>query len=146
MEQALAEILTPPVLRHLPPSLALKGEEGAVTSWIDARTADSSVLIVQPKDNNRIVGLIILAGDSGPEKVTILHIGYLLEERIWGHGVASELLQGLVSAAQSLAPITLLAEVDKDNAASARVLQKAGFVKNMALTTPQGGVYKYQIR
>jgi GNAT superfamily N-acetyltransferase len=58
-----------------------------------------------------------------------LHVGYLLREESWGKGYATELVTGLVSALAGSGPLRLLGGVAKDNnPASARVLQKAGFV------------------
>jgi len=122
LEASLAGILTPEVLRHLPPPLKLSGA-GSVSAWVEARAQESDVYLIQRTSDESLLGLLILASFDG-EPPTI-HIGYLLAEPAWGQGFASELIKGLVRAVPR--PARLLAGVEADNPASARVLEKAGF-------------------
>lgn len=109
---ALRPVLTPAVLAHLPSSLQEPGPE----RWISARLSESEVLAVIAEDT--LIGVVILAGQDP------VHLGYLLAEAAWGKGYARELVRGLVSA---MPKATLHAGVARDNPASARVLEKAGF-------------------
>lgn len=145
LEAALTAILSPPVLEHLPPSLQLDSEEGAISSWVDARVAESNVFVVNSKADKQLIGLVILAPEPDHSKRPIIHLGYLIAEPAWGQGAASELVKGLVSALRSLAPARLVGGVDNDNPASARVLQKAGFVQDSALSTPHSEIYTRDI-
>lgn len=52
--------------------------------------------------------------------------GYMLDPARWGQGYASEVAQTLVATAQSLGMHRVEATCHPDNAASARVLEKAG--------------------
>lgn len=111
----LRAILTPPVLAHLPPPLQHADPE----RWIADRLDESEVYAVMT--DGALIGLVMLAHFDA------VHVGYLLAEDAWGQGFASELLHGLVKALSAKAPLDLRAGVAKDNPASARVLEKAGF-------------------
>lgn len=128
----LQGILTPPVLMHLPPALDVAGRD--LDAWIDARAGESEVLLVRSRGVGALVGLMILATDQGASPAT-LHIGYLLAETAWGRGLGSELLEGLVSAVSG--PCVLVGGVGRDNPASSRILEKAGFVEDETLSDTQ---------
>lgn len=127
LANCLVDLLTPRVLKNLPPTLQLDSDAD-ISAWIDARNQESEVLLVGQRETGVLLGLLILALEPEPDELLTLHIGYLLGEAVWGKGVASELLNGLLSALQPEAPIRLVGGVGKDNPASARVLEKAGFV------------------
>ncbi|WP_417808120.1 GNAT family N-acetyltransferase [Thioclava sp.] len=143
LEANLSSILTRPVLEHLPPPLQLGDQSGGVSSWIDARAEESEVLLVESKFSDDLVGLMILAPDPDADKTPIMHIGYLLSEAVWGQGFGSELLDGLVSAVKEDRPLRLVAGVSRGNLASARVLQKAGFVVDPGVSTADTDIYVY---
>jgi len=132
----LAAVLTPPVLRHLPPPLQLQ-DMADVGDWIDARAAESDVYLVYAREDEGILGLLILAQT---EKATI-HLGYLLAETAWGKGYATEIVQGLVGALD--AGTTLTGGVGIDNPGSAKVLLKAGFQLDPAQSTPETNIYAF---
>lgn len=141
LEAALSRILTPGVLAYLPPALQIEQRGETLATWIDAREAESEVLLVEWKDSGAVVGLVILAPDPGAAPRPTIHVGYLIAEPAWGRGVASELLIGLVAAMENDGPVQLVAGVDRANAASARVLRKAGFVRAPDLSTPATDTY-----
>ena len=118
----MAGMLTPPVLRHLPPPLQQTDDIGA---WIDLRHAEASIFLVQTNDA-RLIGLLILA-DMGGTPASI-HVGYLFGEAHWGRGYATELLRGLVASVTP--PVRLVAGVAPENRASVRVLERAGFIQS----------------
>ena len=124
LEGALTDLLTPPVLRHLPEPLHLTDD---IAHWIDARQAEADIHLVQTK-NGTLIGLLILAatGETPPD----IHIGYLFGEAHWSRGYATELLQGLVTHLPR--PVRLLAGVEPDNTASIRVLERVGFIRGDA--------------
>lgn len=146
LEDSLSAILSDPVLEHLPAPLWLDHQEGGVSSWIDARAEESQVLLVSLKHSGELVGLMILASDPGSTESPTVHIGYLLAETVWGQGVASELLKGLVEAVESDGPTRLVGGVGRDNVASARVLQKASFVLSPDMSTTDTDMFVYNVR
>jgi RimJ/RimL family protein N-acetyltransferase len=59
--------------------------------------------------------------------------GYVLATRVWGRGYATETLQAMVDLAKELGVRRLYAICHADHAASARVLEKCGFVREARL-------------
>jgi RimJ/RimL family protein N-acetyltransferase len=114
----LPGILTKDVTRELPPSFALTGY---VANWVAARQSESDIYVINTGE--QLIGLLILFNDA---QNAAIHLGYLFAQSTWGQGYATELLNGLVTAAKP--PVTLLAGVAATNPASAHVLRKAGFV------------------
>ena len=135
---ALPSILTPAVLAHLPPSFAVTGDTDA---WIDARMRESAVHSVRDRATGALLGLLILAQADTSGPVADLHLGYLLAEQAWGKGLASELLAGFVEAMKRQGCWRVLGGVARDNPASARVLEKAGFRRDPALSTADADIF-----
>ena len=71
-------------------------------------------------------------GDLGFKGITadgMVEIGYGIDEAYWGRGYATEAVIEAVKWASEQKGVTRIeAETDPDNAASQRVLQKAGFL------------------
>jgi RimJ/RimL family protein N-acetyltransferase len=126
LEAALTNMLTPPVLDHLPPSFQVDPATGALSSWIDARAEESDVLLIE-KTADALIGLMILVCEKLCGDLPTVHLGYLLAETASGRGLATELVRGFVAEMESRRPVKLVGGVGRENAASARVLQKAGF-------------------
>ena len=60
-----------------------------------------------------------------------LRLGYLLAESIWGKGIGSELIKGLVKYCNDSKIIeSISGGVEKDNVGSIKVLEKNGFYKS----------------
>lgn len=80
-----------------------------------------------------------LAGGIGLTPGALEHagsvmIGYWLAKKFWGRGIASDALRTLTAhALATLRPRRLWANVMAANAASARVLEKAGYVREAVL-------------
>ena len=146
LEEDLSAILSHCVLEHLPEPLQVDHQSGGVSAWIDARAEESEVLLVKFKHSKELVGLMVLASDPGVAKKQPLHLGYLLAEAVWGQGIASELLNGFVSAVKNDGPTRLVGGVGKGNPASARVLQKAGFVLAPHMSTSQTDMFVYDVK
>lgn len=125
-------MLTPPVLQHLPPSVQLDGTQNAIGNWITGRQATTDVYLVTA--SSTLIGLLFLF--NSPQADGDLNLGYLFSENAWGQGYASELVAGLVQALGNDFNGRIHGGVAIDNPASARVLEKAGFVPNPDLTTP----------
>lgn len=74
-------------------------------------------------DENGLVGLIGLR----PGSAGTAEIGYWVAPAFWRTGYASEAVEALVGAASDIGLGALQAQVFQDNAASAKVLTRAGF-------------------
>ena len=136
LETALSGLLTVRVLEHLPPSLRPHPDLDGIARWIDARVAASDVLLVEEKDNGKLIGLMILSAEREDGAGLKVHIGYLLAEAAWGQGIATELVAGFVAAMKPFKPVQVIGGVDKGNPSSARVLQKAGFTADLDNSHP----------
>ncbi|WP_127106354.1 GNAT family N-acetyltransferase [Pararhodobacter zhoushanensis] len=130
LERELDTLLSAEVLSDLPPSMQRQATGQSVSAWIDDRAAESDVFVLRGLMEQKLVGLLIL--NVTPDPVPLLHLGYLLDHAVWGRGYATELVCGLLKAAQRAAPLRLIGGVSRDNPASARVLQKAGFALEQA--------------
>jgi RimJ/RimL family protein N-acetyltransferase len=98
--------------------------------WIRERDAESTTLIVIQKATGNAIGLLILFGTADGSRD--LRLGYLLAEAAWGQGFASELVRGLVDWSTANDISTLTGGVESGNIASRRVLEKNGFVADLA--------------
>ena len=102
------------------------GEKEAA-DYLARRTDDSlpSFLIVERTNGApRIVGgCSIIRRPSGA-----VELGYWIAPRDWGRGLATEACQALIQIARALGLSRIHASVFDDNPASARVLEKLGFV------------------
>ncbi|MDJ1017958.1 MAG: GNAT family N-acetyltransferase [Paracoccaceae bacterium] len=135
LERALSEILTPPVLENLPEVLQPDTGADGISRWIDARAAESDVMLVTEIESGAHIGLLILAPDPHSDDADTLHIGYFFSEKAWKKGFATELVMGLVSELDAREPVALVGGVGKGNLASSHVLRKAGFWKDHDLSS-----------
>ncbi len=135
LADGLRAILTPPVLRHLPEPVQLAPDDPDLSAWMEARAAGASVGTIAERDSTggaaRLIGLVFVMTRPEPEKGTERRIGYLLGEAAWGRGLATELVRGLAAALHREGIHLLRAGVAVQNPASMRVLQKAGFVREV---------------
>ncbi len=72
-------------------------------------------------------------------------VGYILHPDVWGQGLAGEAVGAVIDHVfKTLAVDTLTADVDPENAASIRLLQRLGFVRTGSgeRTWNVGGVWK----
>ena len=123
----VAQILTEPVTRSLPEAWAGPYSVERARRWIAERDEGGTTLLVIERSTQETAGLVVLfefESDLGVE----VRLGYLLAERFWGKGLASELIAGLVRWCREQVDIHSIAGgVARDNPASKRVLEKAGF-------------------
>ncbi len=113
----VGSVLTAAATRELPPHW--QGPIADVDGWLDDRAAETPALVFQ---GDEPIGFLTLYPDG-----VDLRIGYVLGERWWGQGLASELVGGLVSWAGANGAGLLIAGVTRANQPSARVLSKNGF-------------------
>lgn len=132
LEEIVAEILTEPVTRSLPPSWHGDYSIDRARTWIGDRDREASTLLVVEKMSRSPAGLIILfeEGSSLQESGIEIRLGFLLAEKAWGRGYASEMIGALVRWCRGNPAISAIAGgVVKTNTASRRVLEKCGFTQ-----------------
>ncbi|MDA1257842.1 MAG: GNAT family N-acetyltransferase [Chloroflexi bacterium] len=125
----VAAMLTESVTRALPISWQGEYDAERAREWIAERDQEGTTLLVTDRSSRQEVGLVILSeAESGRDSGTDVRLGYLLSEGAWGKGFATELVAGLASWCGAQSSITSIsAGADRDNLASRRVLEKAGF-------------------
>jgi RimJ/RimL family protein N-acetyltransferase len=117
-----AVLSNPVAMRYwaTPPHQALDQTRAWITAMIAADPAESDDFIVEHE--GRVIG------KAGLWRVP--EIGFILSPAVWGRGLASEALEAILPRAFARFPIeAVTADVDPRNAASLRVLAKAGFVE-----------------
>ena len=103
---------------------------GAAEALIERATAPGTVelswaLDTGADDENGLIGLIVLRRKG--EGVGVGQVSYSVAPAFWNTGYASEAVEGLVAWAAGAGWRQLTAEMFQDNAASAKVLTRAGF-------------------
>lgn len=129
LTEAVSAILSPETTRALPPAWQGEYTVERARRWIVERHNESPTLLVVDRYTDEPVGLMILHEDPNQHDARRhLRIGYVIKESSWGEGIASELVSGLVDWARSEPLVgSIIAGVESQNAASARVLTKNGF-------------------
>ncbi len=144
-ENAFAEriisILTPEVTKALPERWQGIDTIEKANEWIKARNEDSEVFTIQYAPENLVVGFLFLNGEySSDPNLIDLRLGYLFSEEVWGKGLGSELIKGLVEWCEKAGNISSISGgVEISNKASIRVLEKNGF-SILPLDEPQEGM------
>jgi len=127
--EQLKSILDEDVTAFLPPALVFRAGETNVSEWAQTFGKGSHVSDIRLIEGESLAGLLLLRPEI-EEGNEVLHIGYIFGRAFWGKGLATELLRGLVgSLEEHKFKGTLHGGVDPSNPASARVLQKVGFVE-----------------
>jgi len=145
LNDALATALTGPVLAHLPDQLQMTDPAREIAGWIDARAAESVGYTVHTRHDDTLLGLLMLVEIAEDYGSRAWHLGYLLAQWAWGQGYASEMVVGLVDACRAAGPMRLIGGVGHGNPASARVLEKAGFQRDVAASLDGTDLYALSI-
>ncbi len=141
----VADLLDVRTTAALPASWRGEYSPDSARGWIDERDAESSMLLITELASQQPIGLLILGVVPLPGSGTDLRIGYLLAEHVWGRGLASELVSGLIEWARTQPAIrTLTGGADPTNRASVRVLEKCGF-EMIDEADPDAVVYQFQV-
>ena len=144
LPEVVAGILTASTTTALPEAWRLDFSVEQAGVWINERDAESPTLLATEAGSGRAVGLVILFGEPTDESSVDVRIGYLIAEDVWGNGLATELVAGLVEWARAQPSVrTLTGGVDATNHASVRVLVKNGFEP---INDSEHGDTTYQLR
>jgi RimJ/RimL family protein N-acetyltransferase len=125
---SIVELFSPSVIQSLPPYFHDIDSIEAADDWLTKMVSESHLFTVCLNDSESVMGFVFI-NDSGEDSA---HLGYLLAERCWHQGYGYELLQGIVERCRSKQLVgNLIGGVDEGNTASAKLLQKAGFVADV---------------
>jgi len=86
--------------------------------------------LIESRNDHRLLGSTGL----GFETPTLASTGYVLARDAWGYGYATEALAAIVESARELGIQEVYALCHAAHSASARVLEKCGFVRESLLT------------
>jgi len=95
------------------------------------------------KASGTLAGLVTLHHVPASKSLSV-QIGYFFDENRWGKGLASEPVKSLVDYLRIGPTTRILAGMDADNGASARVLEKADFTKIIAESNASRWFYQLQ--
>lgn len=129
--ESVLKIMSPNVTKALPEGWQNLDSIYKAEHWINARKKDSNFYSIVLTQTNEIIGFLFLSETNETEVFNTLRLGYLLTESIWGKGIGSELIKGLVKWSKSSGLInTISGGVEVDNLGSIKVLEKNGFHKS----------------
>lgn len=99
--------------------------------WLAVPSSETDMSCVAEMDGEIVaMGFLDIVngmGQPGMPQGTEGTIGYIVDPKFWGQGIASNLVKGLLAAAfESLGLRRVTATCNADNAPSVRVLEKAG--------------------
>ncbi len=127
LARVVEAMLTPAVTAHLPPAWQGPFDSDRAARWIRERDAEGRVLLVVEQESGSPVGLVMLHHADSSDPAAEVRLGYLLAESSWGRGYATELIRGLTEWAGRVGVRSVVGGVSRENHASIRVLEKAGF-------------------
>lgn len=142
----IIEILTPNVTKSLPDGWQNISNIDDAQEWIENRDDESHFVTIQLLSTNETVGFIFLYEFNSRHKYYNIRFGYLLSEDVWGKGLGTELLEGLIKWCQAEGDIkSLSGGVETDNLGSIKVLEKTGFTASTIDNRTEKVVfYEYQ--
>lgn len=121
-------LLTPNVVKTLPPDWKAINTKDEAHRWLAQRQTEGSVLAISLRETDTVVGFAFFFKATNEAGIQTINLGYLLGEAHWHKGYASETLAAIVDYfEQSKETTVLYAGADKNNAASISVLEKCGF-------------------
>ncbi len=145
-EERVISILTPKVTESLPTGWQGIKTRPSAKKWIVERAHESVFLSVQHLSSSETVGFIFLYVLESEKTNYNLRFGYLLAESVWGKGLGTELVKGLVDWCENVGDINSISGgVERDNIGSIKVLEKVGFVPSTIDTSTENVLfYEYQ--
>ncbi len=126
----VTEMLTEETLRPLPTQWRGAYDTDRAQAWIAELDRHGPTLLMVEAATRTPVGLFILFEPPGDDRSDIeVRLGYLIAEPAWGKGFATEAITGFVDWCRRDPRVSAIgAGVERENVASRRVLEKAGFV------------------
>lgn len=149
--QAVHGLMTESVTRHLPEAWRGPFSLARARAWVQERDQESPTLLVVDQASAIPVGLVIVFESiieraREPSRCVDVRLGYLLDEAVWGQGLATELLAGFVDWCRSQPTIaSITAGVAVTNEASHRALARLGFVQVTSQSDGADGELIYRL-
>jgi ribosomal-protein-alanine N-acetyltransferase len=144
--EKVTEILSPNVTKALPDGWQSIDTINGAQEWINERNKESHFVTIQLSTTNERVGFIFLYESDSEHEFHDLRFGYLLSEKVWGKGLGTELIEGLIKWCKKEGNIKLISGgVETDNIGSIKVLEKTGFSASTVDNQTEGVIfYEYQ--
>ena len=137
----LVSLLSEAVTRDLPPGWQGAYDYERASSWLAERRSEGEALLIVDRSDGRPVGVLIVAESENIDGHLDIRLGYLIHESAWGRGFATEVVAGFVDWCRTTQAVrSISGGVTESNAASARVLQKNGFVPANSAVDPHDEV------
>ena len=135
-------ILTHEVTKSLPDGWQGIDSVDKALDWIRNRAKESAFLTIQFLYNQEVVGFIFLFETISADNSIDLRLGYLLSEAVWGKGLGSELIKGLVDWCEDVGNIkSISGGVEIDNVGSIKVLERNGFNISTTENPPENTIF-----
>lgn len=143
---SVLEILTPNVSKAVPDGWQNIDSIDKAEDWIQQRKSEGGFYGIVLSETTEIIGFLFLYTVIDSKDLGELRLGYLLREEVWGKGIGTELINGLVEWARQTKLIGSIAGgVEKQNQGSIRVLEKNGFYRSNEEMPEQMYLYKFKI-
>lgn len=140
--KAVVDVLTPEVTKALPEGWQGIDSVDKAMKWMEDRAKESAFLTVQLLPSQDVVGFVFLYESMATDHWIDLRLGYLLSQSVWGQGLGSELIKGLVEWCEKAGDIqTISGGVEIENVGSIKVLEKNGFVISLQESQPEDTIF-----
>lgn len=141
--KTIVDILTRNVAKFLPPDWKDVSSHDKAISWLESRINDGDVFSVLIQENMECIGFIFLHGITSEKAENEVRLGYLISEKYWGKGVASELVGALIEFCKKKGNVgKIIGGVSPKNIGSVKVLTKNNFY--LASREQQTDYYEYK--
>lgn len=130
--QKIPTILSAEVTKSLPEGWQGIDSDAKATTWLQERTHEGWVFVIEFVPDNEVIGFLFLYSDFSVSRPD-LRLGFLISGDYWGLGLGSELIRGLIVWCEERGIFgSITGGVEKLNKASIRVLEKNGFQLTLA--------------
>jgi ribosomal-protein-alanine N-acetyltransferase len=142
----IIDLLTPEVTETLPEEWQKIDTLERAAAWINKRDEESAVFTIEflsNKEPKEVIGFLFLNEEDPAEFTgTKLRLRYLLSKKVWGKGLGSELIKGLVEWCEAAGDIASISGgVSVDNLTSIKILKKNGFSISTSERPPKNMVF-----
>jgi L-amino acid N-acyltransferase YncA len=139
------KVLTPNVVKSLPPHFHDIEATFAADSWLLSRFQECQLLAIVDQDKRQLIGFIFVYMSEQSARERSQHLGYLLAESCWGKGFATQILSSYITYCKQIEFKGVIhAGVESDNIGSIKVLKKCGFMLSNQQEVAEGNLF-YQL-